>query len=156
MYSCMAYSCYRWSQFHVTVLRLTSHTSWLFPSSKWIPHNSCSHSTGPCFTAVYTLSINKGHYPWTEPKTAWICLFVENNTNNLTIAVMLEMPYFARIPALQDMHMPYFYLNGLQMKIKCGMWHYATGWVVSYVSKRTAVPSKYRELLTPWCIVTSQ
>jgi len=48
---------------------------------------------------------------------------------------MLEMPYFARIPALQDMHMPYFYLNGLKMKIKCGMWHYTTGLVVSNVLK---------------------
>jgi len=34
---------------------------------------------------------------------------------------MLEMPYFVRIPALRDMHMPYICLNGLQMNIKCGM-----------------------------------
>jgi len=53
----------------------------------------------------------------------------------MTIAITLEMPYFARIPALQDTHISYFYLNGLQMKMKCGMWHYGTGWVVSYVLK---------------------
>jgi len=41
--------------------------------------------------------------------------------SNIKIVIMLEMPYFARIPALQDMHMPYFYLKGLQMNIKCGM-----------------------------------
>jgi len=70
-------------------LRLTSYTSCLFPSSKPIPHGSCSHSTDPCVTAVYTTSINKGHYPWTESKTAWICLFVEKTQiNNLTIVII--------------------------------------------------------------------
>jgi hypothetical protein len=37
------------------------------------------------------------------------------------MVIMFEMPNFARIPTLHDTHMPYFYLNGLQMKIKCGM-----------------------------------
>jgi hypothetical protein len=129
-------------------LRLTSHTSCLFPSSKWIPHDSCSHSTGPGVTAVYAVSINNGYNPWTESRTARICLFVENTQiNNLTIEIMLAMPYFARIPALQDMHMPYFYLNGLQMNIKCRMWHYATGWVVSYASKDC---SAFKVLRTPY------
>jgi len=90
-----------------------------------------------CHSSIqYTVSTNKGHYPLTGSKIAWICLFVEKTQiNNLTIVIMLEMPNFARIPTLQDTRMPYFYLNGLQMKIKCGMWHYATGWVVSYVLK---------------------
>jgi len=76
-----------------------------------------------CHSSIqYTVSTNKGHYPLTGSKIAWICLFVEKTQiNNLTIVIMLEMPNFARIPTLQDTRMPYFYLNGLQMKIKCGM-----------------------------------